>query len=399
LKRFLVVLLTVIMAFSLAGNVSAANVSQPKPQPLSIAVSLDGQALDLASSLVVVKGKTYVEYGQLLKAFGYEAQFDAVTQSILALADGQQIQMSVGGDVVFVNGLTMPSTGEVIILNGKTLVGLRFWGVITGHKVTWDFKTHSITLAYLGPTPEEKAAVYDVFDKMLLIEASGDPNGMNSLLSSDTILDVKALQESWANVRTKTVVDAKFLQSYSNQEAVVISFEDTTKVSGAFYPDNKAQNRYTLHRDADGSWKIFNVEPLQVELTNVPGMFEQGVTIPDADRTAIMEVFGAQIKATNEKNIDAYLATIEESPIKAEVKTNLEQIFPTVTINGALEKSAIVAYNGTDTATLLVSLISEIETNGQKTKVRAVVINDAHKVDGKWLLSAEANNLVNEQLE
>jgi hypothetical protein len=389
LKRILFILISVILAFSMASTASAAS------EPQSIKVAFNGKIVDFGSSIVLINSKAFVEYGVLLKQLGYTTQFEKITQTIHAEAEGIQFDMSVGGDVAFVNGRTVESTGEVIALNGQTFVGLRFVGKLSNYKVVWSNKTRTATLTYQGPTDEQKAAVYEVFNKLLLFEASGDPMG---LMSDDTLVNVKSVQEQWIKVQTKTVVENKYIESYADNVAVVVSIENTTKVGGAFFPDNKSKNRYTLHKGADGMWKIYNVDVLDVEYTNIPGLFTQNATLPETDKAAIGQTLEDQTKAANAKNVDAYMATLADFPDKETVKKSLEDFFKTATINVTTEKWTIVEYNGSDKATLLASLITEVEAGETKTKVRGIVLNEAVKVGDKWLLSVNAANLSNEQL-
>jgi ABC-type molybdenum transport system ATPase subunit/photorepair protein PhrA len=96
--------------------------------------------------------------------------------------------------------------------------------------------------------------------------------------------------------------------------------------------------------------------------------------------------------------VDAYMATLADFPDKETVRKSLEDFFKTATLNVTIEKWTIVEYNGSDKASLLASLITEVDANGTKTKVRGVILNEAVKVGDKWLLNADAASLSNEQL-
>ncbi|WP_254450614.1 copper amine oxidase N-terminal domain-containing protein [Cohnella herbarum] len=390
----LITLSSAVLAFSLAGTASASTAVKSQ----SVKVILEDKVVDFGADLVVTKGKTFVEYKALLKQLGYETEFDQSLRTIYAEAEEMELQFSVGGDVAFVNGLTLPSTGEVIEQNGKTLVGLRFAGALTNHDVEWDNKAKSITLSYSGPSAQEKAAVYEVFNKMLLIEAAGDAQGLKDLMAEDTVMDIASVSEGWKTTKTKTKIEKLAIQSYSDTSVVVVLVEDTSKVSGGFFPDNKSQTRYTLHKDKAGSWKIYSIEVLAQQYTNIPGLFEQKATIPETENTSIRKIFDDQIKAANEQNVDAYVATLVDFAEKETLKTTLTDLFKSTTMNITAEKWAIVEYNGSDKAKLLVSTLNEVETGGTKSQNRAIILNDAEKVNGKWLLKAEAVLLSNEQL-
>lgn len=392
LKRIMFIVLSLVLALSLAGTASAAT------KPIKLVVN--GKAVQLSSSIEISKGKTYVEFRALLEKLGYKIEYEKVTKTIFARADGKVVEMSVGGDVAFVNGKTVQSKGEVISRNGKTMVGLRFAGVISDYEVKWDNKTQTITLTYLGATAEQKAAVSDLLDKMLAAEENQDTDALAELFSEDSIVDVVALQESWSKVKTKTTIHDIIIESYTDTEVVIVVTDETKKLSGGFFPENASQIRYTLDVYTDGSLKIYNVEPLAVEFTNVKELFDEAAVIPDAEKTAIEKVLADQFKAASEENLDAYIATIVDFEGKEAMIEMIKQQFASTNTKTTLEKLTIVEYSAEDnSATLLLSGVAEVElSNGTKVTVGTIMLNDAEKVNGKWLLSAEAVVLFSEQL-
>lgn len=392
LKRISLILISILLALSLAGTSSAAGRTQ------AVKVAVDGKAAILEDHPVTIKGKVYVEFRSMLKQLGYRVEFDEVTDTIRAAGDLVRLEMSVGGDVAFVNGRTLESTGEVISINGETLVGLRFLAELSGYKAIWNSTTKTVSLAYQGPSKAELSAVYEVFDKMLLLEASGDYAGLSGLFAENTELDVNDIQEQWKKTRTKSTIHDKFIQSYTGKEAKVSVNDETVKLSGGFFPDNKAETIYTLHKDANGQWKIFDIETIGVEFTNVPALFDQGVIIPVSDKAGIETVLNEQLKAANEENLDRYLATLADFPQKAEAKAAIEELFKTTAIKSTLNKFTIVEYDGAGKATLLISLTSEIQADGTTTRIRSIFTNEAEKVEGRWLLRPEMSGLQQETL-
>ncbi len=395
LKRLAIVLFAAIAALTTAGSASAATAGK-SPE---ISVRINGEAVDFGKDLLIEKGKSYVEYAALFEALGYETDLDSSTQILYAESDDYEIQASAEADIAIVNGRTVPSTGEMIERNGKTLIALRFAGTLTNHNVLWNGRDKSISLAFQGPTEADKASVNELFGKMLLVEAAGDPEGIIQLMARDTIMDLDEVRASFEKAKTKTNINELKIQTFSATKAVVLAIEDTKKLSGGFYPDNLAQVRYTLHKDSEGAWKIYNVEVLGLEYTNIPGLFEQQAALPDADKTAIGKAFEDQTKAANEKNAEAYVATLADFPEKEQLKDELAQLFETATLNVKGERWTVVDYDGKKgTASLLIEMVSETTAGEETYKSRSVVLNEAVKVDGKWLLQAEAIVLSSEQL-
>lgn len=396
MKRTLLFVFAMVLAFSMAGTAAAATSKTSKAQ--AIKVMVDGKTIDIGAKLVIKKGKAFAEAGELFKQLGYETEYDPSIQTLYAEAKGVVVQASVGGDVAFVSGRVVASKGELIEQNGSMLVGLRFVGALTDHKVEWSSQTQTITFTYQGPTEEQKAAVFEVFSQMLIIESTGDTEALAELMSEDTVIDITGVQEQWKKTKTKTNIEEISLQSYSESEAVAVLIEDTSKVSGDFFVENKSQNRYTLHKNKEGKWKIYNVEMLGQQVTNIPGLFEQKVSIPEPEKAAIGKVFQEQLTAAKEKNIDAYVGTLVDFPGKEDLKVTLKDLFQSASITITMGDWEIVEYNGSDKAKLLVTMFNEVETDGVVTKSKGIVLNDAEKVDGKWLLSPETTLLSNEQL-
>ncbi len=395
LKRLAIVLLAAIAALTTAGSASAATAGK-SPE---ISVRINGEAVNFGKDLLIEKGKSYVEYAALFEALGYETDLDSSTQILYAESDDYEIQASAEADIAIVNGRTVPSTGEMIERNGKTLIALRFAGTLTNHNVLWNGRDKSISLAFQGPTEADKASVNELFGKMLLVEAAGDPEGIIQLMARDTVMDLEEVRASFEKAKTKTNINELKIQSFSATKAVVLAIEDTKKLGGGFYPDNLAQVRYTLHKDSEGAWKIYNVEVLGLEYTNIPGLFEQQAALPDTDKAAIGKAFEDQAKAANEKNAEAYVATLADFPEKEQLKDELAQLFETATLNVKGERWTVVDYDGKKgTASLLIEMVSETTAGGETYKSRSVVLNEAVKVDGKWLLQAEAIVLSSEQL-
>lgn len=186
----------------------------------------------------------------------------------------------------------------------------------------------------------------ELFGKMLLVEAAGDPEGIVQLIARDTIMDLDEVRASFEKAKTKTNINEMKIQSFSAMKAVVLAIEDTKKLSGGFYPDNIAQVRYTLHKDSEGAWKIYNVEVLGLDYTNIPGLFDQQAVLPEADKAAIGKAFEDQAKAANEKNVEAYVATLVDFPEKEQLKDELAQLFEAATLNVKGERWTVVDYDG-----------------------------------------------------
>lgn len=179
-----------------------------------------------------------------------------------------------------------------------------------------------------------------------------------------------------------------------------MTVEDSAKVSGGFYPEYRSETRYTLHPGSDGEWLLYTLEPLGIEYTNVPALFDQAVTVPDAVKSDIAKLLDDQLKATQAENVEAYLATMtfKSDEEKEALKGQLQQIFAAADSAPAVEKWIVAEYNGTDKATILWSLVSDVKVGNQAGKTKVVLANELEKVNGKWLFNTNQTQLSAEQL-
>jgi uncharacterized protein YchJ len=384
--------LTGLLLFGLAGTASAAS----KPQ--EIKVLLNGKALTFQVAPASIKGSTFVEFRSLFTQLGYTINYDAKTKTIQAKSDEHEIKMTVGGDVAFVDGKTVPINGQLQSLSGRTVVGVRFIATLSGKDVSWDAAASTVQIVDKGPTDQEKAAVLGLFNKLKLAEAASDSKGIIQLVAEDAPIR-EALEQTlparMERVKTSTTVLDKKIVSFSKDEAVVVTKERTERVSGDYYFNNTSENQYTLHPDASGQWLIYNIETLGVEYDNPDALLNQAVAVPDEDKAAIDALLKAQNDAYNAEDTDAFKATVVPFEGLDETLESLKNVFSQVDITYTIEKSAIVSF-GDDRAVVVQSKIAEAKE--QDVKIRLIQGNELVKQDGKWLFDQTEYVLKQEQL-
>jgi len=397
MKRLSVFLITFLMMFALAANVSAA------PKERTVQVMLNGKAVTFQIAPVIIENYTFVEFRSLFEQLGYTVDYAESTKTIHALSAMHEIQMSLGGDVAFVDGKTVPVNGQMKIVQDRTMVGLRFVTELSGMKVDWDADAFQAIIVDNGPTPEQVAAVFQILDQLLLAEDKSDANITIRLFAADSPLKdtiEKTIPAQMEKVKTKTEILKKRIASYFASEAIMLTTEDTVKVSGEYFPNNVCDVKYTLRPGSDGQWKIYSLELQNIKYTNVDELFDQAVAVPDDVKMGIEEVLNDQVNATKSEDLDAYLATttFNNEAQKEAVKQQLQQVFAATDSTPEVDKWSVVDYNDNDQATILLSLISEVNVGGQTVHTKVVLSNDLVKIDGQWLFSPTSIVLSSEQL-
>ncbi|MCL6479962.1 MAG: hypothetical protein K6T65_16465 [Peptococcaceae bacterium] len=101
-------------------------------------VVLDGQFLKFDTPPVIESGTTLVPLRQIFESLGASVSWDAATKKIVAGKDSAVITLSIGSVEAFVNDKKITLNVPPKIVDGRTLVPLRFISESFGAQVDWD---------------------------------------------------------------------------------------------------------------------------------------------------------------------------------------------------------------------------------------------------------------------
>ncbi|XID95439.1 copper amine oxidase N-terminal domain-containing protein [Paenibacillaceae bacterium WGS1546] len=115
-------------------------------QPGTVQVIIDGNPQSFSQPAVVIDGSTLVPMRGVFEALGASIKWDQATQTITATKDSTTIILTIGNTFAHVKGQKVALAKEALILNGSTLVPLRFVAEALGSKVDWDAATYTATI-------------------------------------------------------------------------------------------------------------------------------------------------------------------------------------------------------------------------------------------------------------
>lgn len=95
---------------------------------------------------VAPRGTTLVPVRAITEAFGSTVEWYGTTQEVLITKGNTTIKLKIGSKTAYVNGNAVEMLEAAQIINGKTVVPLRFISENTGYKVEWDGATSKITI-------------------------------------------------------------------------------------------------------------------------------------------------------------------------------------------------------------------------------------------------------------
>lgn len=139
LKRILSVSLVVAM---LLGNMTLFAEELP-----DITVTLDNTKLSFDVVPQIADGRTLVPMRTIFESFDMVVSWDENSKTVTAKSEGNEISLKAGDKTAYVNGEKKTLDCAAQIINGRTMVPLRFISEALGCKVNWNEDARSIKIS------------------------------------------------------------------------------------------------------------------------------------------------------------------------------------------------------------------------------------------------------------
>lgn len=128
---FLVVSIAVIFSFS-----GLAQASE---------VVLDGRSMSFDTSPVIDRGRVLVPFRDIFEALGADVRWDSQQGKVIASKDNTTIEINIGGTALK-NGSPVNLDVPGKIVNGRTMVPIRFVSETMGATVDWDASSQAVVI-------------------------------------------------------------------------------------------------------------------------------------------------------------------------------------------------------------------------------------------------------------
>ncbi|MBS3950267.1 MAG: hypothetical protein KGZ53_06365 [Peptococcaceae bacterium] len=138
-------LLTWVMVLAL--GISSLFAYQPTlTEASAIRVLIDRQPMVLEVAPIIRAGRVLVPFRALFEAFGVSVNWVEATNTVTGQRGDTTISLVIGRNVAVVRGQNVNLDVAPLILNGRTLVPLRFVAENLGADVTWDESTQTVNV-------------------------------------------------------------------------------------------------------------------------------------------------------------------------------------------------------------------------------------------------------------
>lgn len=180
---------------------------EPKLDP--IMVKIDGEELAFTEDAqpYIAAGTTMVPFRAVFEKLGLKIAWDSKDQTIKGSSNRFTISLKIGSRDAVVNGKSVKLAAAPVIVNGNTMIPLRFIGEATDYEVIWDANLRAVYLA-------EKSSLVKAYypNGQLAYEGqarNGKPHGKGKLYSEEgkLLFDTEFVNGEIKGIGTKYLVD------------------------------------------------------------------------------------------------------------------------------------------------------------------------------------------------
>ncbi|MGI5838379.1 MAG: stalk domain-containing protein [bacterium] len=137
-------LLCLALAFVIASYATSATSAQ---EDKAISVFIDGLPVVFDVEPVIQGGRTLVPFRAIAEALGVEVSWDGETQTVGTTDGKTSVKLQIGNNTAYCNDVPVVLDVPPMILGGRTLIPLRFFGKAFNCKVDWDGVNRMVRIA------------------------------------------------------------------------------------------------------------------------------------------------------------------------------------------------------------------------------------------------------------
>ncbi|OAB47364.1 stalk domain-containing protein [Paenibacillus antarcticus] len=144
-------------------------------EPQHIQVYIEGHKQTYAQAPVNVGGNILVPFRAIFQSLGATVKWNNSTQMVTATREGKTIILTMGSKIAYVNGVPITLSAAPQLINGSTMVPIRFVSEALGGIVEWNLASNSVVVFQKEPT--------------IPTTAEGEKEAKSDLSSSSPILE------------------------------------------------------------------------------------------------------------------------------------------------------------------------------------------------------------------
>ena len=168
---------------------------------MEISVVFGGELVEFDVAPLIVDGRTLLPVRKVFECMGAEVTYDDITKTAIAQKDDIEIRITIGNKIAKVNGEDKELDVPAMVLDGRTLVPVRFVGETLNAEVVWDDENEVVNVLMPAKHGTAKLSEVEILlkEKVVVSVVDGifpEPYGMDSTEGCATLIfkDEEALQ-------------------------------------------------------------------------------------------------------------------------------------------------------------------------------------------------------------
>jgi len=219
LSGYLIRLSALLLVFGLLMTGAAAVRAQTVAPAPYVRVFIDGQLVSFDVPPAIAAGRVLVPLRGVFNRLGAVVTWDPITQTVLAARGDTNISLRIGDTEAHINGQPTPMDVPALLVDGRTMVPLRFISQALGSQVSWDATSTTVQIA---GTPASSPSTPVLPPSQTYPPTVAQPPVPASNAISGTVVGVKAEASAGQIGQIQVLVD-KAVQSYKVVTTTVIS--------------------------------------------------------------------------------------------------------------------------------------------------------------------------------
>lgn len=143
-----------ILAFALIVGILPVQAFARDDEPAPISVYLDGFKANFDVPPTIIDGRTLVPFRAIAEILGILVEWEDATKTIRANQGDTTVILQIGNPTAIKNNMEIPLQVPPIIIDGRTLIPLRFFSEAFGCEVGWEDATKTVSIT--SPVKEMK---------------------------------------------------------------------------------------------------------------------------------------------------------------------------------------------------------------------------------------------------
>lgn len=218
-------------------------------QAANIQVKINGEVANFDQPPIIYHDFTLVPLRGIFEVLGAEVKWDDKTRKITAIKDDVEVSIVVGSSTGFVNSIPVPLDVEARIVEGRTMVPLRFISESFGAEVKWDHQTRTVFIT----TAKKDEASNENLNNNLDAEKRSSTSGMSYeeavALAINQSPELRSVQIDIkkADLSLESASDAiDFIPARGGNQQATAAYSNWTRAQTAYF---MAQRQYEMAKE------------------------------------------------------------------------------------------------------------------------------------------------------